>query len=83
MVPLGDGDAQPKTTEVVKKQTPIGITEKNRVIDKILKVPVMTKKLSIKTAMMYIFETVSRHNEKKRTRKERDGRDKRMEEETS
>ena len=47
MVPLGDGDMQPKTMEVVKKQTPIRITEKKKVIDEILKVPVMTKKPSI------------------------------------
>ena len=37
--------------------------------------------LCIETAMMYIFETVSRHHEKKRTRKEKDGRGKRRTEE--
>ena len=44
MVPLSDGDAQPKIMEVVKKQTPVGITEMNKVIDKILTVPVVMKK---------------------------------------
>ena len=43
MVPLGDSDAQPKT-EVVKKQTPVRITEMNKVIDEILIVPVIMKK---------------------------------------
>ena len=45
MVPLGDDDVQPKPMEVVKKQIPIRIIEKNKVIDNILKVPVMMKKL--------------------------------------
>ena len=43
MMPLGDGDAQPKTMEVLKKQTPMGITEMKKII---LTIPVKKKKPS-------------------------------------
>ena len=43
MVPLGDGDAQPKSMEVVKK-TPVRINETNKVIDEMLTVPTVPKK---------------------------------------
>ena len=43
MVLLGNGDAQPKTTEVVKK-TPVGINETNKVINEMLTVPAVPKK---------------------------------------
>ena len=42
MVLLGDGDAQPKSMEVVKK-TPVGINETNKVINKMLTVPTVPK----------------------------------------
>ena len=43
MLPLGNGDAQPKSTEVVKK-TPVRMNETKKVIDKMLTVPTVPKK---------------------------------------
>ena len=43
MVPLGDGDAQPKLTEVVKK-TPVRMNETKKVFDQMLTVPSVPKK---------------------------------------
>ena len=83
-MPLGDGDAQPKTMEVVKKQTHVGITEKNKVIDEILKVPVLMKKLStahISKLPQCISSKQFQDIMRKKNKKERDGRGKRRTEE--
>ena len=43
MVPIGNDDAQPKSTEVVKK-TPVRMNETKKVIDKMLTIPAVPKK---------------------------------------
>ena len=43
MVPLGNGDVQPKEMDLVKK-TPVGINETNKIIDEMLTVPPIPKK---------------------------------------
>ena len=43
MVLLGDGDAQPKSMEVVKK-TPVTMNETKKVIDEMFTVPTVPKK---------------------------------------
>ena len=42
MVPLGNGDAQPKSMEVVKK-TPVRVNETKKVINEMLTVPTVPK----------------------------------------
>ena len=59
MVPLGNSDAQPKTMQVVKKQTPVRINETNKVIDEMLTVPAITQKKMNSCQVSMILRCIS------------------------
>ena len=58
MVPIGNGDVQPKATEVVKK-TPVGINITKKVIEEMLTVPTVPKKKTSSCHVSGIMRCIS------------------------
>ena len=58
MVLLGDGDAQPKSKEVLKK-TPVGSNETKKVIDEMLTIPSVQKKKTSSCHVLGILRCIS------------------------